>query len=251
MRAHGIGKREYKLATVLVIVLSACAKQGNGPRKAALTMDSILTNSASRVLNAKLEVANASCMKREGFKYQALPVKSFSRTAGPEDHFTLAERRSIGFGVSSLVAPPPIRRPWSTEPSFQDSLNRCRKLSQTASQSTMEAIFRVGSAYFAERKKAEQSRAFLRFRSNYSNCMTRMGFPRVKTSEDAFEVAMRPYKAGQSLEEIRKIEIPLAVADFRCVKKNEEFRQTALAEAQAKIRVKYFDELTLIRTIVG
>jgi hypothetical protein len=109
----------------------------------------------------------------------------------------------------------------------------------------------VGKAYLTDRRSAERLPAFARFRSEYSTCMTNAGFAGVKTSQDAFDLAMKPYNAELPLEQVRKIEIPLAVADFRCITKSDEFRPAAFAAAQAKIGAKYSGEITLIQTNTG
>jgi hypothetical protein len=211
-------------------------------------MDSILSNTVSRRLGTKVEASIAICMKREGFTYRAFPAEALSRSAGSDDHFSLAERRSIGFGVSALLAPPPAHSPGSTEPAFQSSLQRCRLQTQKTYQPTSEAILRVGKAYLTERRKAEGLPAFSKFRLEYSSCMAQAGFPGVKTSQDAFDLAMKPFNAELPLEQVREIEIPIAVADFRCVTKNDKYRRAAFEEAQTKVGTRYSDDITLIET---
>lgn len=124
---------------------------------------------------------------------------------------------------------------------------RCQEKARAEHHVVAEAIARVGRSYDNLRKREEQTPAFREFLAQYGACMARSGFPNVRSSDDAFNLAVVRYVEGRLPAEIWATERPIAIADFECVGKNRADRDKVRNEAKRKVTVTSEADLALVR----
>ena len=230
----------FVAALLLAITASGCGLTGRSGTAREPDLEKIVSNKSFLSL-ARLKASKVqTCMRKNGFsEFRSLDPTAVSKSAGARSNFTLGDRRDIGFGVLTLLDPPPPHP--SSLAGEEQALAGCSKEANDQLQLATESMVRTTNRYLEARQELEGKPLFLTAKRSYAKCMASNGFPRYTSSEAAFRAVLKIYKEGANQQKVRDFEIPVAVADYRCILLSEKLvandlkaMRTAVVNASAK-----------------